>query len=376
MAAPHLPILVIMEETFDSKALFAAVKAHEPRAALLETVPGILFRVVENGGDALPFSVVKPWFAPRARLLFYLTYPLHLLLVLFQSYLAFAPFFRRGGRIDHVLVLNPYVGFGLALWRRRGRVRHLSFMSGDWFAGTRATGGLWNRLGNNGIHPRIDRFFCRSSDAVWNVTEAIGEARRRHWGRPVARVEKTYQPRLTWLGPAVPAKPDDLPALLFLGRVRSDSGLEPLLREGPRCRLRHVGPPAPLLTGKASAGSAVTLESLGYLERARFPEAAAGCLAGLNLIDNPDSYSSLTLPAKILDYLQLGLPVLVTPHVGPMAGVLEREGLGLVLPRGAYDLAPAMEELRRSGAAFRARVEAWVKSRTGTPMAELFPDLG
>jgi hypothetical protein len=59
--------------------------------------------------------------------------------------------------------------------------------------------------------------------------------------------------------------------------------------------------------------------------------------------------------------------------VGPMARVIEREGLGLVLPRGVYDLPGAMKELEAGGDGLRSRVRTWVLSQSGTPMSEIFP---
>jgi len=109
------------------------------------------------------------------------------------------------------------------------------------------------------------------------------------------------------------------------------------------------------------------VELLGFVERDRLPQAVSDCFCGVNLLTSPDSYSSYTIPGKLVHYLQFLLPVITTPGAGVMAGVISDNRLGLVIePRGEEFVGAALK-LHLMQDEFRENISGYI---AGLPRVE------
>ncbi len=124
----------------------------------------------------------------------------------------------------------------------------------------------------------------------------------------------------------------DRPPLRLVGRCRAD------LAEGLRRRAGELG---------------VSLEILGPLPHYQAMEVAAGASAGLCLLRDLPNYAD-SLPTKVIEYLEMGLPVVASDLPGTREAVGGREGVALVPPGDPVAAAAALDALLAGGEARRA----------------------
>jgi hypothetical protein len=133
-----------------------------------------------------------------------------------------------------------------------------------------------------------------SADKVLNYTAKQLYARRLY-----SKKELLYLPRLKLK--SIPKSPRYVP--VFIGEVRTDSGLELI----PEVRIVH------------------------YKIREELPDLLNDALCGVNLVTQPNSCTRYTISSKIIDYLQHGLPVIVTHNVGEIVQDIKAYKLGFVI---------------------------------------------
>jgi glycosyltransferase involved in cell wall biosynthesis len=119
--------------------------------------------------------------------------------------------------------------------------------------------------------------------------------------------------------------------LRLVGRCRED------LAESLRRRAGELG---------------VSLEILGPLPHREAMELAAGASAGLSLLHDLPNYTD-SLPTKVVEYLEMGLPVVASDLPGTREAVAGREAVALVRP-GDPAAAAALDGILARGEARRA----------------------
>lgn len=272
---------------------------------------------------------------------------------------------RAAGRFDVFIAGDNLLALA-GLWlRRRGRVRRVILYTMDYVERRFA-----NPAVNRAYHA-IDRLAAHRADAVWNVSEAIGAARRTR-DRDGAVAPTIVVPlganydRIPRREPQAPVEP----TIAFLGHVLERQGLQlviqalPLVRrEVPQASFLVLGDGPHLAALKRQAlqarlGGAV--EFAGFVEDHRMVEErlCACALAVAPYVPDPSNSSRFADPGKIKTYLACGLPVLVT-DVPAVARLVERRGAGRVVPYDAAALAAAViGYLKDPPALARARAAA------------------
>lgn len=384
----RIDILMWMQECPFTEAFIAQVAKAEPSSLVIVaslfhgqtyaySPPGVTLR----GRPLLHVLSAAPM-SSRAG---YLLYPLFLLLagpIMFLFYLWVGLRFRVGS----VFIVDHQQAAIVGVLRRLGLFKRLVYFAGDWYPGSSFRKGLWTRLGNEVYFPALDWIACRLSDLTINQTEFVKEGRTRYWGKRIPRDEVGFIPPLV-VKRKNPSAGVDGRNIVFLGATRPDSGLDlvlealPMVRERlGNTRLKIVGPSGPTIEEiqrtAAERGLGPFVEYVGVADYAQFDVIFADCFCGVNLITDPSSYSSRALPAKIPDYLQSLLPVLVTPYVGSIVDTIREHDLGLVVEPEAGEVVSAMVRLYEERATFVENIRTFIETRPSTNIVELLcPEL-
>ena len=167
--------------------------------------------------------------------------------------------------------------------------------------------------------------------------------------------------------------------ICFLGLVREDSGLEwvipslPKLWEKYGIKLVIIGWPSPhlkkikelIVTNNAQE----CIEFHNHLDYGKLKEVLDSCFCGLNLITNTDSYSTYGIPGKLIDYLQMLIPLIITDGVGPFAKVVQEKQLGLVI-KSSEELTMAIEELYSNNSSYQKNIQNYILNRSHKKIAD------
>lgn len=139
---------------------------------------------------------------------------------------------------------------------------------------------------------------------------------------------------LPWQRPLAPAEPQR--RAVYLGRISTQRGAHDLVRLGELLRadaveVAVVGPAdadvRPMLEQAHLTG---TVHWYGYLPNPEALQVVQGALAGLSLLHDVPNYRH-SMPTKVLEYMERGLPVISTP-LPLSAAVIEEHECGSVVP--------------------------------------------
>lgn len=165
---------------------------------------------------------------------------------------------------------------------------------------------------------------------------------------------------LPWERPFTERDPE--PRVVYVGRVSAARGAHELVELG---RLLRDDGVQVAVVGAADADVRPSLEQAhrdglvrwhGYLANPDALQVVEGALAGLSLLHDAPNYRH-SMPTKVLEYLERGLPVVTTAL--PLArAVVEEHGCGTVVPFGdAQAAARAVRELLADPPLRRAQAE-------------------
>lgn len=264
---------------------------------------------------------------------------------------------------------NLWSSWPAGLFKKIGMCDYTVHVASDWLVSDRKQP-FASYLANNIVFPIFDYLGCVLSDLVLNSSEKISESRQAYWGKKVEKQKIDY--------PIYMKIHDDINKrernrICFLGSVRNDSGLElviPLLRslrEKYGIKLVVIGWESPYLEKikKMIVDNNVQeyVEFHGYLDYERLYEVLDGCFCGLNLLTTTDSYSIYGIPGKLVDYLQMLMPVIVTDGVGPFAKVVQEKELGFII-KSTEELVKAIEELYSNNVHYQKNIQNYILSRS------------
>lgn len=284
-------------------------------------------------------------------------------------------------RINSALILNHDMAVVVGVLRRLGIFKRLVFWAGDWWPGNSLSTGLWSNIGANVCFPVSDWLACKLSDLTVNQTEAIANARRRYWGRDIPREAVGFEPPLI-------QKCNDVGMrarghkILFMGVTRSDSGLDLVLEALPKVR-EQIGDVSLKIVGLTNGavtelretaerlGLSDFLDCTGLVDYAAYDALLSDCYCGVNVITDPNSFSSKAIPGKILDYFQYLLPSIVSEYAGPVSKTIEENKLGLVVPPTVDSVAAALIEVYEARREYVKSIELFLRTRSQTNFAEL-----
>lgn len=283
-------------------------------------------------------------------------------------------------RVKRLLVENTFLAALLSILRRLRLVDKMVYVPGDWLAGNKTQLGIWSKIGNDIVFPLFDYCACRFSDVTWNCTSLLSEKRKQWWKKNICPKEVISPYRLE-----VKTSQESLSGqrrkIIFLGKARPDSGIELVLRSLKIIRksldvtLKIVGPNEVEVDRlKALARQQEVepyLEIAGFTQREMFGQILAEGFCGINLLTTENSYTSMTLPAKIFDYLQYLLPVIVTEHVGFVTADIDKFGLGRVIETTPDSLIEALTEIFEKQHEYRNRIFQYIVSQRVVPLREI-----
>jgi len=268
-----------------------------------------------------------------------------------------------------ILTENVYYGIVVVILKRLGFCENVYIIAGDWLIGAGKNKGIFSKIANNFVFKWLDYYNCRFSDKTLNLSDNIGQARREFWGESRTWSEITLP---------VPFKLKTSPrsvlknnTICFLGYIRKDSGLElvlDVLAKNEKCaeiNLLFIG-------GKTTESAYIhqlvkelglinRVQFAGYVERQDFATFMNQCFCGINLITDPDSYTKYTIPAKVVDYLQHGLPVIATPYIGFMQELIQENDLGLIVKPSEEKIAKAILQMMAEKQQFHERIIQYIE---------------
>lgn len=266
---------------------------------------------------------------------------------------------------------NTYAAFATGIFRRLRYCSKSFYLPGDWPMTSRYSN-FWSFLANGVLFPFLDYWACRFNDVVLNHTQEIAQARYRLWNKKIAAKEALYDYKLKIKIPEGTLKKDGR-AICFLGSPRKDSGLDLAILALPELRKHHdftlkiVGPKRQgydffkNLSVREGVESYVQL--LGFVETQNLPEVFSDCFCGLNLITDRNSYTSFTIPGKLIHYFQHLLPVIVTDGIGPMVQILKVHQLGLVIEPNIESFVKASLEIYKKREVFRENIKKYIATQ-------------
>jgi len=286
-------------------------------------------------------------------------------------------------RIKIILVENTYAAVLAGILKKLCLCEKMVYLPGDWLAGSKTKKGVLSHVGGNIVFPLFDYCACRLSDLTLNCTEMISKSRYEYWGRKIAKKELLFRVRLT----IKQNKPSaaDARNIAFMGGVRSDSGLELVIRSLNKIKgaqeicLKLIGPRnerslvLERFAHECGADSKVMFS--GFVDRQDLKSVLADCFCGVNLITSKDSYSTKTLPAKIFDYLQYLLPVIVTENSGWIADVVRTHELGEVVVPNEESFQRAVERIYQNQTRYRNNIVKYINSFQGSSLKEVLASL-
>ena len=230
------------------------------------------------------------------------------------------------------------------------------------------------------MFPHLDYWACKLNDVVLNYSEHIARARQRFWNKSISNKEYYYPIPIT-INPHIDEMCEKN-CICFLGQVRTDSGLEllvpllPSLNERHGIRLKIVGPETSHLEKIRQLVSAVDadrhVEYVSYIKNDEISRVLADCFCGTNLMTSKNSYSSYTIPGKLIHYLQMLMPLVVTEGVGPFKAVVIEKGLGFVTAPVPEKIEEAILGLFTNQKCYQKRIRRYIENRTTTKISDYF----
>jgi glycosyltransferase involved in cell wall biosynthesis len=213
---------------------------------------------------------------------------------------------------------------------------------------------------------RLEQFLARRADAVVTVSDGIAQEMAKAMKIPSPVVVRNMPNAPCSQPPAVRQRAlrqalgidANTPIILHIGGIGPRRGLETLV-----LAMQRVEPPAvALLLGDGAPPSYLNdlraqVVTLGLANRVYFHPAvppdevcsiSAGATIGVATIESVCLSYQLCLPNKLFEYIQAGLPVIVS-NLPEMTSVIQKYGVGEAVPEGdATALAKALNRLLSS----------------------------
>ncbi|GAB4330535.1 MAG: hypothetical protein Kow0099_01180 [Candidatus Abyssubacteria bacterium] len=259
---------------------------------------------------------------------------------------------RKRGRYQIFFgVDNLNAGSGLIL-KRLGAVERVVYYVIDY-----APHRFSSRTGQS-LYRFLDRRCCYGSDAVWNVSATMEDARIRDGIRPercAPQIEVPLGARYHEI-PRLSMDRVDPNLIVFLGSLRPEQGLHlmieclAILKErfsGVRLRVIGDGVESAALKRLASEKRVSdSVEFLGFIEDdAKVAELVAEAAIGVApYVKTDETFKRYADPGKVKRYLAAGVPVVIS-RVPRIAEIIDGFGAGVAIEPDVESLAGALSEL-------------------------------
>lgn len=380
---PTLAGFVLFWESIDIQAVLEQCRRRNPDILFASTASHHLFRFLHKPAGFQNLRNQNHWIQFEKTFWFYLTYPLRLIADQCQIVALLLRLLARSRRPIPVALANHLYHLpSFLFFRKLGLIRQLIYVSGDWLANQPGPRLFWSGIGSRLVFPWMDRLACSGSDRVLQITKISQKAREKYWGKKITGSEEFFFPPIKKLFKGM-APASKRKKILYLGGVRPDSGLEnflPLLgrlHERYGIRLQLAGPLDSQTTALASLAEKMGMKKAllfhGPFKRADLLKITQECFCGLNLSTQKDNFSRYTIPAKSLDYLQYGLPIIANAHIGDMARWIRQADLGVVIPLKSEAFQDAVLRLLKYQKRYRKNITDFLENYRGTDFGKFFP---
>lgn len=264
---------------------------------------------------------------------------------------------------------NLWTAFVAGLCKKIGLCEYTIHVASDWLVSNRLQSPA-SRFANNIIFPIFDYLGCVLSDLVINSSQKISEARYKYWDKELEKNKLDYPINIKIHENINKRKRNQI---CFLGTVRYDSGLEmvvPILHElwGKwGIKLVIIGNPTPYTKVIKKLIIANNVQDCvifyNYLNSEKLKEVLDGCFCGINLITSMENFSIYGVPGKLIDYLRMLIPVIVTEGIGSFAEEVKRNKLGFVID-SREELFKALEELYINNLCYQKNIQNFINNRS------------
>jgi glycosyltransferase involved in cell wall biosynthesis len=263
---------------------------------------------------------------------------------------------------------------------RLGICGYSIYLPGDWLASSQKQSPI-KYLANNILFPVMDYLACRFNDVVLNVSQEIGDARLKLWGKKVARSEDVFMVMKINESSVRQIRNK----ICFLGKVRSDSGMELVISAMPEIwgkygiKLKIIGQETVERKNLEKIIETYKVQDFvqisGFMEFNRLYESMEDCFCGINLITSTNSYSIYTIVGKLIHYIQSPMPVIVTKNVGPFHEQVRQNGLGLVIEPTKKELLDAVGQLYENQKLFYENILKFADNRLKPKINDYIKDV-
>lgn len=272
---------------------------------------------------------------------------------------------------------NTFLAMIFGFAQKVGLCQIAVYFIGDWLVSDREKN--WVKyIGNTIIWGTMDFLAASLNNIVIHNSKEIYLARNRYWGKKVAKNEVTQFPPPIVINPH--ATDGKRFCICFLGQVLENSGLElilPCLRELNQkygIKLKIAGPETPFRTliekEIKKSGLSDIVELYSFIDMENIHTLLNTCFCGLNLIRSENSHSIYTIPGKLIQYLQVLTPLLISEHNGNFSQVTHEYNLGLVVKPEVKDVAAAIINLFENQKEFRENIKFHVANQSTNTVSD------
>jgi len=311
--------------------------------------------------------------------IYYYFYPLSFC---FDNFIIFMLFFWLSlrCRVD-TIIMETYSAAFVGILRKCNLVKKMIYITSDWFVGNKYKRGIWTHVGSNKIFPILDYYACRFADITLNLLDFVAHARFDFWGKKITNKEFLFHQHLE-----IKRKHSDARKrnnkIVHIGEVRNDSGLDivikslPLIREKVDVSLKVIGVTNTLHLYLKALARAYNVEKFvdlrGFIPRGNYLDELSDCVCGTNLLTSEGTFTSRSIPSKVVDYLQYLIPVAVSENVGPIAAIIRENNLGQIISPAEPDFIQAYFKIYENQEGIRSNIVAFINASPYTDLKSLF----
>ena len=96
------------------------------------------------------------------------------------------------------------------------------------------------------------------------------------------------------------------------------------------------------------------------------------CFCGLCLVVDDSSYTSNTIPSKIIDYLQYGIPIIATSNLEYTSNLIKENKIGIIIDKDLKDLEYAINNLYKNFQTYNNSIKMFFNGYNKTDIKEIF----
>jgi len=309
----------------------------------------------------------------RNRMIYYIFYPI-IFIIDFIKIFFYLKSVCSKKEFEYFFTDNTYTCVAFILLSFNKKVK-IIYASHDWLAGTSGKG-IWSKIGKNVIFVFFDYIECRFSYLVLNHTEILQKKRNEYWKHNIFN-QKIYYPNIKLNKKDTNLNNKKKRNIIFLGLVRDESGLPDVIKViskyDSKIKLKIVGTinkKTNILIKNNKLEKIVNIA--GFQERKNFESFFQDCFCGLCLVVNDSSYTNNTIPSKIIDYLQYGIPIIATSNLGYTSNLIKENKIGIIIDKDLKDLEYAINNLYKNFQTYNNSIKMFFNGYNKTDIKEIF----